>query len=172
MCAKIPFICVCPEPHKSYPRPQFHFFKIRFKFKSPYRTRFSKNVPFLQSSQPKSCICISVLPHACHILLPSHRPRFGYPSSIRWDVTIKKFLIEQLSPAFSSVFRCFEKNCEKRLLALSFLSVRQHETNHLSNIYIYIYKEPTWCNLAVCLLLTEIILYMFRTLFASILRST
>jgi hypothetical protein len=39
-------------------------------------------------------------------------------------------------------------------------------------IYIYIYKEPTWCSLAVCLLLTEIILYMFRTLFASIFRST
>jgi hypothetical protein len=35
-----------------------------------------------------------------------------------------------------------------------------------------IYKEPTWCNLAVCLLVTAIILYMFRTLFASILRST
>jgi hypothetical protein len=35
-----------------------------------------------------------------------------------------------------------------------------------------IYKEPTWCNLAVCLLLTAIILYMFRTLFASIFRST
>jgi hypothetical protein len=33
-------------------------------------------------------------------------------------------------------------------------------------------KEPTWCNLAVCLLVTAIILYMFRTLFASILRST
>ena len=32
-----------------------------------------------------------------------------------------------------------------------------------------IYKEPTWCNLAVCLLATAIILYMFRTLFASIL---
>ena len=35
-----------------------------------------------------------------------------------------------------------------------------------------IYKGPTWCNLAVCLLVTAIILYMFRTLFASILRST
>jgi hypothetical protein len=40
------------------------------------------------------------------------------------------------------------------------------------NISQYIYKEPTWCNLAVCLLLTAIILYTFRTLFASILRST
>ena len=39
--------------------------------------------------------------------------------------------------------------------------------------YLYnIYKEPTWCNLAVCLLVTARILYMFRTLFASILRST
>jgi hypothetical protein len=37
---------------------------------------------------------------------------------------------------------------------------------------IIIYKEPTWCNLAVCLLVTAIILYMFRTLFASIPRST
>jgi hypothetical protein len=36
----------------------------------------------------------------------------------------------------------------------------------------YIYKEPMWCNLAVCLLLTAIVLYMFWTLFASILRST
>ena len=33
-------------------------------------------------------------------------------------------------------------------------------------------KEPMWCNLAVCLLVTAIILYMFRTLFASILRIT
>ena len=39
-------------------------------------------------------------------------------------------------------------------------------------IYIYIYKERTWCNLAVCLLVTAILLYMFRTLFASIIRST
>ena len=38
--------------------------------------------------------------------------------------------------------------------------------------YVNIYKKPTWCNLAVCLLVTAIILYMFRTLFASILRST
>jgi hypothetical protein len=37
---------------------------------------------------------------------------------------------------------------------------------------IRIYKEPTWRNLAVCLLVTAIILYMFLTLFASILRST
>ena len=36
----------------------------------------------------------------------------------------------------------------------------------------YIYKEPTWCNLTVCLLVTAILLYMFQTLFASILRST
>ena len=43
---------------------------------------------------------------------------------------------------------------------------------HHNIIYIYIYKEPTWCNLAVCLLVTAIILYMFRTLSASILRST
>ena len=35
-----------------------------------------------------------------------------------------------------------------------------------------IYKEPTWCNLAVCLLVTAVILYMFRTLFAPILRNT
>jgi hypothetical protein len=41
----------------------------------------------------------------------------------------------------------------------------------ISLIYIYIHKEPTWYNLAVCLLLTAIKLYMFRTLFASILRS-
>ena len=38
--------------------------------------------------------------------------------------------------------------------------------------YINIYKEPTWYNLAVCLLVTAIMLYVFRTLFASILRST
>jgi len=38
--------------------------------------------------------------------------------------------------------------------------------------YINICKEPTRCNLAVCLLVTAILLYMFRTLFASILRST
>ena len=36
-------------------------------------------------------------------------------------------------------------------------------------ICIHIYKELTWCNLAVCLLVTAIILYVFRTLFASIL---
>ena len=35
------------------------------------------------------------------------------------------------------------------------------------NIYKDIHKEPTWCNLAVCLLVTAILLYMFRTLFAS-----
>jgi hypothetical protein len=32
------------------------------------------------------------------------------------------------------------------------------------SVCVYIYKEPTWCNLAVCLLVTAIILYMFRTL--------
>jgi hypothetical protein len=42
----------------------------------------------------------------------------------------------------------------------------------LNTVLGRIYKEPTWCNLAVCLLVTAIILYMFRTLFASILRST
>ena len=31
------------------------------------------------------------------------------------------------------------------------------------DILIYIYKEPTWCNLAVCLLVTAIILYMSYT---------
>jgi hypothetical protein len=45
-------------------------------------------------------------------------------------------------------------------------------TNEPRYVEVYIYKEPTWCNLAVCLLLTAIILYMFRTLFASILRRT
>jgi hypothetical protein len=44
----------------------------------------------------------------------------------------------------------------------------QHETQNFPNVY----EEPTWWNLAVCLLVTAIILYMFRTLFASILRST
>ena len=39
------------------------------------------------------------------------------------------------------------------------------------NISLNIYKEPTRCNLAVYLLVTAIMLYMFRTLFASILRS-
>ena len=39
-------------------------------------------------------------------------------------------------------------------------------------VWLNIRKEPTWCNLAVCLLITAILLYMFRTLFASILRST
>ena len=40
---------------------------------------------------------------------------------------------------------------------------------HHKLIYI---KEPTWCNLALCLFVTAILLYMFRTLFASIFRST
>jgi len=42
----------------------------------------------------------------------------------------------------------------------------------LNNDLHNIYKEPTWCNLAVYLLVTAIMLYMFRTLFASILKST
>jgi hypothetical protein len=37
---------------------------------------------------------------------------------------------------------------------------------------VFVYKEPTRCSLAVCLLVTAILLYMFRTLSASILRST
>jgi len=40
---------------------------------------------------------------------------------------------------------------------------------HHKLIYI---KEPTWCSPAVCLLVIAILLYMFRMLFASILRST
>jgi hypothetical protein len=43
---------------------------------------------------------------------------------------------------------------------------------HICDLICNIYKEPTWCNLAVCLLVTAILLYMFRTLSASILRST
>ena len=43
-------------------------------------------------------------------------------------------------------------------------------THHIQVLSIY--KEPTWCNLTVCLLVTAIILYMFRTPLASILRST
>ena len=52
---------------------------------------------------------------------------------------------------------------------------------YIHNVYFFliiielsinVYKEATWCNLAVCLLVTAIIPYMFRTLFASILRST
>ena len=36
---------------------------------------------------------------------------------------------------------------------------------HSEYIILTIYKEPTWCNLAVCLLVTAIMLYTFRTLF-------
>ena len=54
--------------------------------------------------------------------------------------------------------------CWELMLCVLCLSFHASEVN--------IYKEPTWCNLAVCLLVTAIILYMFRTLFASILRST
>ena len=36
-------------------------------------------------------------------------------------------------------------------------------TSTSSHIYI---KEPTWCSLAVCLFVTAILLYMFRTLFS------
>ena len=40
-----------------------------------------------------------------------------------------------------------------------------------SSSVIYI-KKPTWCSLAVCLLATAKLLYMFRSLFESIFRST
>ena len=44
-------------------------------------------------------------------------------------------------------------------------------TRKLVKNIIYI-KEPTRCSLAVCLFVTAVLLYMFRTLFASIFRST
>jgi len=43
------------------------------------------------------------------------------------------------------------------------------DTVNNSEIYIKNQRDSAW---AVCLLVTAIILYMFRTLFASILRST
>jgi hypothetical protein len=59
-------------------------------------------------------------------------------------------------------------SCNK--YTLRYLHVRQYL--FVNKYRLIICKEPTWCNLAVCLLVTAIILYMFRTLFASILRST
>ena len=56
---------------------------------------------------------------------------------------------------------------------IRFLYKKQH--NRMASIKFItgnIYNKPTWRNLAVCLLVTAIMLYMFRTLFASILRST
>ena len=49
---------------------------------------------------------------------------------------------------------------------------RQNTQFIIQELYFNIYKKPTSCNFAVCLLVTAMILYMFRTLFASILRST
>ena len=40
------------------------------------------------------------------------------------------------------------------------------------NFHVHIYKEPTLCNLTVCLLVAAILLYMFRTLSVFILRIT
>jgi len=47
-----------------------------------------------------------------------------------------------------------------RILITTFYGLQMHCNSRVSNIY----KEPTRCNLAVCLLITAIILYMFRTL--------
>ena len=38
-------------------------------------------------------------------------------------------------------------------------------------IELYIWGKTTWCSLAVCLLATAILLYMFRSLFSSIFRT-
>jgi hypothetical protein len=58
------------------------------------------------------------------------------------------------------------------LLSTAFTECLKFTKQDTKNCWDNIYKEPTWCNLAVCLLITAITLYMFRTLIASIFRST
>ena len=94
-----PTSCFFPEPSKVIPCPPSWFFKIHFKIILP-------SMPgSLQLSLSFSCyhlnpVCISHLPHNCHISSQSYPPWFELLHNVRWTVQITKFFTKPFSPVF------------------------------------------------------------------------
>jgi hypothetical protein len=102
----------------------------------------------------------------------------GHVEQLRWDSFASFSKVVLSLSTFARTRTAWQIYVRDSLIWISWISNKT--VLSLSLFYVWLsvhrklilYKEPTWCNLAVCLLLTAIILYMFRTLFASILRST
>ena len=78
----------------------FHFLKLKFNIIFPSTRRSSMWSISIRSLQQNS-VCISPVPHTCHMSRPSPS-WFDHPSNIWWELHIMKLLIMQ-----SSLLPCY-----------------------------------------------------------------
>jgi len=83
-------------PDQSIPRPHSTSRELIIILSSP--TLLDLRSCLLSGFQNINLLCISSLPHRCHLLRPSHSSWFGHPINIWWGAQIMKLLNMQSLP--------------------------------------------------------------------------
>jgi len=87
------------SPAKSFHAPPSWFFKILFKIILPSMPG-SLHLSLSFSCYHLNPVCISHLPHNCHISSQSYPPWFRHLHNMRWTVQITKLFTKHFSPVF------------------------------------------------------------------------
>ena len=128
-----------PEPDQAPSRPST-LFKIHMNIILPSTIRSSKRSPSFRFSY-QNRVCISLLPHTCHMCNPSHPSGFDHPYNNWWGLQIMKPFVVPFSP-FSCLFLPLRPRCLFRTLFSSMLFLcSSFSYNHNLRVYRVIHKS-------------------------------